>query len=97
MNPFQIQVGQHRRSLRIEPIRVGEGEPMKFRILDNHRDENWLQHPSDGDVPSGNLLGEMVVHSQKTFSFTGEGDFSGEDLLSIATQISLHPSFHATG
>jgi hypothetical protein len=53
-----------------------------------------LENGAVGDVPKDNLLGVMALNSEKDFLFEGDENFSGDDLLSIAAQITHHPSFN---
>ena len=96
MESFEVQIGEQQRKLIIEPVRAQESETTpvnNYRIFAKDSNSEWLSKDSAQDVPTGNYLGSITVNSDKDFTFDGGGDFSGNDLLAIAAQITRHPSF----
>jgi hypothetical protein len=91
METFEIAIGQSHRQLRIEP----QPATGAYNIYAVDRAEDWIDHEQarSVDVPADGLLGTITVKSERDFNFEGAGAFSGQDLLSIATQITLHPSY----
>lgn len=91
MKPFEITVGQSQRELRLEP--QPQTNAFKIYALDAARD--WIDHEQsrDVDLPEDGSLGIITVHSEKDFTFDGTGAFTGQELQSIAAQVSQHPQF----
>lgn len=95
MKSFEVQIGPEQRILTIEPVQNKDGQEgagRQFKIFGDTNSQ-WLENEQAEDVPAGNYLGTITVHSDKDFTFDGAGDFSGDELLGIAAQITRHPSF----
>jgi hypothetical protein len=93
MEKFEVQIGPGPRELVIEAEENHSEQPKRFRILSKNRTDEWLERGAIGDVPKDNLLGVISLSSEKDFLFEGDESFSGDDLLTIAAQITRHPSF----
>ncbi len=93
MESFEIQIGKDQKKLKIEKIGTGTNS---YKILDtNTNTELTDKDPLEiEDVPVSSELGKITVRSEKDFDFEGAGPFSGDELLGIAAQITLHPSFN---
>jgi hypothetical protein len=91
MKDFIIPVGQSRRELKFIP----QEKQNTFKIYAVDPAEDWLDHEVQRsvDIPEDGLLGTITVHSETRFEFDGAGAFTGQDLQSIAAQISRHPAF----
>jgi hypothetical protein len=91
METFEIAIGQSHRQLRLQP----QGANGAYHIYAVDRAEDWINHEQarSVDVPADGLLGTITVRSDKDFDFDGVGAFTGQDLLSIAAQVVLHPSY----
>jgi len=91
MESFVVTIGQSQRQLNIEP----QAQTGVYKIYAVDRAEDWIDHESarSVDIPSDGLLGTITVKGEHDFDFDGVGAFSGQDLLGIAAQITLHPSF----
>jgi hypothetical protein len=82
---FKLTVGLKHRQLRIEP---GE-EKGTFKLYAAGQTANCIdkvQSPSV-DLPPESLVGIIRVRDETDFDFEGSGDFTGQDLLSLAAQI----------
>lgn len=93
MEKFEIQIGAEQRKLIIEPVQdeINEEATAKsFKIFAEEIDAEWLKDRDNQDVPAGNYIGQISVTSEKVFTFEGNDDLNGDDLLSVATQITLY-------
>jgi hypothetical protein len=93
METFEIPVGQSQRLLRFEPQQAVN----TFKIYAVDKAEDWIDHEQSRsvDLPPDGLLGIITVHGERRFDFEGAGALTGQDLSSIAAQISKHPEFTA--
>ena len=91
METFEVTIGQSQRKLRVEP----QAETGNYKIFAVDPTQDWIDHEQarSVDIPLDGLLGTITVRSEHDFNFDGVGSFSGQDLLGIAAQIVLHPSF----
>lgn len=91
METFVVTIGQSQRQLSIEP----QDQTGTYKIYAVDRSEDWIDHEQarSVDIPSDGLLGTITVRGEHDFNFDGVGSFSGQDLLGIAAQITLHPSY----
>ncbi|WP_345955182.1 hypothetical protein [Mucilaginibacter sp. PAMB04168] len=91
METFEIPVGPSQRLLKIEP----QGTTNTYKIFAADRAQDWIDHEQarSVDIPDDGLLGTITVRSDRDFDFEGGGAFSGDEILGIAAQITLHPSF----
>ncbi|WP_207427931.1 hypothetical protein [Pedobacter sp. SYSU D00535] len=98
MENFEIQIGQERRRLVIEPVIVQEtsGYTNVFRITDPDINSSLAEKdPVDiDDIPTDSTLGQITIRTEKDFDFEGGGTLSGDELLGIAAQIVRHPTFN---
>lgn len=91
MESFFVAIGQSQRQLTIEP----QAQTGTYKVYAADRAEEWIDHERarSVDIPADGLLGTITVRSGHDFDFDGVGAFSGQDLLGIAAQIVLHPSY----
>jgi hypothetical protein len=92
METFEITVGQSHRRLRLEPQLV----PRQFKIYAADPAEDWIDHGQArvADLPIDGYLGTVKVESETIFDFDGSGAFTGQELQSIAAQVTKHPDFN---
>jgi hypothetical protein len=90
MKTLEIMVGQSQRGLRLEPQQC----PGTFKIFALDPIQDWFDHerPRQVDVPEDGCLGQITVRSETDFDFEGAGAFTGQELQSVAAQISLYVS-----
>jgi len=93
MKTFEIRIGQSQRLLKFEPL----SQTNKFKVYAVDKAEDWLDYEQSRsvDIPEDGLLGIITVHSEHKFEFDGAGALTGQDLSSIAAQLSHHPQFKA--
>jgi|GEM_PF-940860 len=93
MENFEIQIGAEQRKLIIEPVQDknnDQGTVTSFKIFAKDTNAEWLNNKEAQDIPTSNYIGQISVTSEKIFTFDGNDDLNGDDLLSIATQITLY-------
>ena len=92
METLELTIGQSRRQLRLIPR-----TEQTFDIYAVDKAEDWLDHERarQVDLPEDGRLGTITVRTERDFDFDGVGAFTGQELQSIAAQLTRHPSFKA--
>lgn len=92
MEIFEITVGQSHRRLRLEP----ENGEKRFKIYAADPQEDWLDHGQarETDLFANGYLGTIKVETETIFDVDGSAAFTGQELQSIAAQITRHPQFN---
>ncbi|HEY9002772.1 MAG TPA: hypothetical protein VIM89_15560 [Mucilaginibacter sp.] len=91
METLEITIGQSKRGLCLEP----QEQPNTFKIYALDPVQDWFEHerPRNVDLPVDSCLGTITVRDETDFDFEGAGAFTGQEMQSIAAQVSLHPLF----
>lgn len=85
MESFSININNDNNSgVRIEQDQTSF---LKYKIYRN--EDNWMDNKTleTEDVPVDDFLGTITVNDAKDFTFEGQGNLSGNDLLLIASEI----------
>jgi hypothetical protein len=89
MEKFEITIGQSRRGLRLEQ----QQNANTFKLFAADPVDDWFgyERPRSVDIPADGCLGTITVRGENDFDFEGAGAFTGQELQSIAAQVTRHP------